>query len=357
MPSMLRFLILRLLSIPISLFIITIVLYSFVMLTPADVRATLYYSSGVNLDLMTDEEIQRMNDQIIARYHLNDPFPLQYSRWAWNLVRGDWGWSAVRREAVLTALIRRSPVTAELALYSLIFFIPAGLVSGVRAGSRAGSRSDGRFRMAAFVAISIPPFVMAIVLMSIFYIGLYWFPPQRLGSQSTLLIHRGEFQMITGLLTVDGLLNGHPEISLEALQHLVLPVLTASLGYWALLGRVTRSAVIEEQHKEHIIAARARGVAERPLIWKHIFRNALSPALTSSALSAAALYTSLFIVEIIFDFKGISSLVIDVSLPTPDAPLLLGFALFSMIIVLSLMLGLDILIAALDARVREGVIS
>jgi peptide/nickel transport system permease protein len=355
MPPMLRFLVQRLLSIPITLFIVTMVLYGFVMLTPPEMRATLYYSSGVNLDRMTDEEIRQMNDRIIERHHLDEPFPVQYGIWAWNLVRGDWGWSAVHREKVLAALMRRSPVTAELALFSLLFFIPLGMISGVRAGARKDSRQDARFRLAAFIAVSIPPFVLALVLMSIFYVGLHWFPPQRLGIQSTLLINSESFRRITGFLTVDGLLNGHPEISLEALKHLVLPVLTVSLGYWGLLGRVTRSTVIEEQHKEHVIAAKARGVPDRKLVWKHIFRNALTPALTSSMLSAAALYTSLFIVEIIFDFKGISSLVIDFSMPTPDAPILLGFAVYSVLVVLLLMFMLDLIMAALDPRVREGV--
>lgn len=357
MPPMLRFLIYRLLSIPLTLVIITMVLYGFVMLTPPEARATLYYSAGVDLNKMSDEEIRVLNERIIRKYHLDAPFPLQYGMWAWNLLRGDWGYSAIHREKVLPALLRRSPVTVELALYSLLFFIPLGLISGVRAGARKGSPVDGRFRLAAFTAVSLPPFVMAITLMSIFYVGLHWFPPQRLGIQSTLLVRAQEFRQFSGFMTLDGFLNGRPEISLEALQHLVLPVLTVSLGYWGLLGRVTRAAVIEEQHKEHVIAARARGISERRLVWKHIFRNALTPALTSSLLSAAALFTSLFIVEIIFDFKGVSSLVVDFSMPAPDAPMLLGFSIYSVMATLILMLVLDLIMALFDPRLREGVIS
>ena len=357
MPPLIRYLLFRLLSIPVTLWIISIFLYGFIMLTPPEVRATLYYPSGINLDLMTDEEILRLNNGIIKRHHLAESFPFQYGSWAINLLRGDWGYSPLHREDVLTALLRRSPVTAELAFYSMLFFIPLGLISGVRAGVNKNSGIDARFRLSAFVAASIPPFVMALVLMSIFYIGLYWFPPQRLGIQNTLYIHSDQFRTFTGFLTIDGILNKRIDVSLEALQHLVLPVITISLGYWGTLGRVTRATVIDELYKDYILAARARGVPDRNLVWTHIFRNALTPALTSSMLSAAALFTSVFIVEVIFDFKGVSSLVLDFSQPAPDAPILLGFTMYSVIAVLGLTLILDMIIAIFDPRVREGVLN
>jgi len=357
MPPLLRFVIYRLLAVPLTLLIITLALYGFVMLAPPEVRATLYYPSGLNTDKMTDAEIQEYNQLIIRRFHLDAPFPVQYGLWASNLIRGDWGYSPVRREKVLPALLRRSPVTAELAFYSILFFIPFGLYSGVKAGSRKDSLADNRFRLSAFVAVSLPPFVMALVLLSIFYVGLHWFPPQRLGLQSTLFIHSDAFRTFTGFLTIDGFLNNRPDISLEAFKHLVLPMLTIGLGYWGILGRITRVSVIEETYKEHVIAARARGIAQKSLVWKHIFRNALTPALTSSALSAAALFTSIFIVEQLFDRKGVSSLVLDFNMATPDAPILLGFAVYSVIVVLILMLILDLIVAILDPRVREGVLS
>jgi peptide/nickel transport system permease protein len=357
MPPLLRFLIYRLVSLPITLFIITIVLYAFVMLTPLEVRASLYFPEGLNTDRLSNAELQRYTNRIIDIYNLDDPFPVQYATWATNLLRGNWGWSPVLGEDVLPALLRRTPVSAELAFYSMLTFIPLGILSGVKAGSKKDSRTDFRFRLAAFIGVTIPTFVLALVLMSIFYVGLHWFPPERLSYDSTQLIRSEAFRQFTGLVTIDGLLNGRPELTLEALQHLALPVITVSLGYWGLLGRVARSSVIEEQHKEYVIAARARGIRERSLVWKHIFRNALTPALTSSMLSTAALFTSIFVVEIIFSFRGVSSLVVASFTYTPDAPTLLGFAVYSVVVVLLLMLVLDLLMALLDPRVREEVLS
>jgi len=357
MPPLLRFLIYRLVSLPITLFIITFILYGFVMLTPVEVRASLYFPEGLNTDRLSDAELHRFTNSIIQKYRLDEPFPVQYAAWAGNLLRGNWGWSPVLGEEVLPALLRRTPVSAELALYSLLTFAPLGLWSGVRAGARKGSRTDYNFRFAAFVGVTIPTFILALVLMSIFYVALHWFPPERLGYESLHYIRSEAFHSYTGLVTIDALLNGQPRIALEALQHLVLPVITLCLGYWGLLGRVTRAAVIEEQHKEYITAARARGLSERALVWKHLFRNALTPALTSSMLSTAALFTSVFVVEIIFSFRGVSSLVVASFTYTPDAPTLLGFAVYSAVIVLLLMLILDLLMAWLDPRVREQVIT
>jgi peptide/nickel transport system permease protein len=238
----------------------------------------------------------------------------------------------------------------------MLVFIPLGLLSGVTAGAKKDSRTDFRFRFSAFIGVAIPTFVMALVLMSIFYVGLHWFPPERLSFNTKHLVESEVFHKYTGLITIDGLLNGKPMITLEALQHLALPVITLSLGYWGLLGRVARSSVIEEQHKEYVIAARARGIRERSLVWKHIFRNALTPALTSSMLSVAALFTSVFVVEIIFNFRGVSSMIVESFTYTPDAPTLLGFSVYSVVVVLFIMLVLDLLMALLDPRVREEVL-
>ncbi|MEW5870272.1 MAG: ABC transporter permease [Chloroflexota bacterium] len=357
MPPIVRFLIYRVLAIPITLFIITAIIYAFILSTPLEVRASLYLSSGVNPDRMTSEQIQQITDRIIKDYHLNEPYPVQYAYWAASLLRGDWGWSPVLDDNVLKALLRRTPVTAELTLYSLLLFIPLGLASGVVAGWRKNRAQDHLFRLMAFTATSLPTFVLALVLLAIFYVSLHWFAPERLSITNDMFIKSGEFQTFTGLLTIDGFLNGRVDISLDAARHLVLPVITLCLLHWATLGRVTRAAMIEELGKDYAIAAKARGHSELTVVWKHCFRNALSPALTSSALSAATLITGVFIVEVIYNFKGISELVVvSAARDIPDTPTVMGFAVYSVIIVLLLMLVLDILQAVFDPRIREGVI-
>jgi peptide/nickel transport system permease protein len=251
---------------------------------------------------------------------------------------------------VLPSILRRTPVTAELTFYSLLLFIPLGIISGVIAGSRSGKASDFRFRLAAFIATSLPTFVLAIILMAVFYVFLRWFPPERLSIANSVFVKSANFHSYTGFMTIDGFLNKRADISLDAARHLVLPVITLSLLHWATLGRVTRATMIEEVEKDYFMAAKARGVKEKGLIWKHAFRNVLSPALTSTALSAAALFTGVFVVEVLFNLKGVSSLVVIGARGVPDAPLILGFGVYSVVVVLLLMFFLDIIQAFIDPR-------
>jgi len=155
------------------------------------------------------------------------------------------------------------------------------------------------------------------------------------------------------LLTIDGLLNGRLDISLDAIRHLVLPVVTLSLFHWATLGRVTRTSVIEELDKDYIVAAHARGLSPRRILWGHVLRNAAVPGLTSSALSAASLITGVYVVEVVFGWPGVSKLITD-SMWQPDVALAAGFAVYSVLAVLSLMVLLDIIQAIVDPRLREG---
>ncbi len=131
--------------------------------------------------------------------------------------------------------------------------------------------------------------------MATFYVALYWFPVGRLSDTTRMFVLSPGFHLYTGLITLDGLLNGRPGISLEALRHLVLPVVTLAGFHWATLSRITRSVMVEELGKGYVLAARARGLPDRQVVWRHAFRNALLPALNSCALSAAALLTGVFI--------------------------------------------------------------
>lgn len=354
MPPILQFLLRRLLAIPITLLVMTAVLYSIMMLATPDERASLYLPPRMPNNLDPDT-LQRMINSIIEEQGLNDPYPEQYLRWLGNMIRGDWGWSPVMNGFVLEALLRRAPVTIELTIYSILMLIPLGLLSGVIAGWRRNNRFDSTVRTAAFLGTSIPSFILGLVLLSVFYVGLHWFPPGRTGMVELSLQRFSTFEAHTGFLTVDGLLNGRPDITLDAFRHLVLPVFTLSLAHWATLARVTRASIIEETGREYIVAARARGLKPRMILWRHAFRNALIPALTSSALSAASLISGVFIVEAIFDLKGLSELIVRGLNAAPDAGLAMGFAVFSILLVLPIMLTLDIVKAVVDPRIREGV--
>ncbi|MBN1920674.1 MAG: ABC transporter permease [Anaerolineae bacterium] len=355
MPSLIKFMLRRLAAIPVTLLLITAVLYGLLMFSPATARAQLYMPRGQSHNPNLRPEV--LLEQIIVSKGLRDPFPLQYARWAGNLLRGDWGWSPSLRGDVLEGLFVRTPATAELTLYSVILLLPLGVLSGVIAGIRTGCWQDYLFRTLAFIATAIPPFILGIVLLTVFYAGLQWFPVGRIGMADQYMIQGADFRVVTGLLTVDGLLNGMPALSLRALWHLILPAFTLSLLHWATLGRITRAAVLEELDKDYIIAANGRGLPQRWIVWRHILKNAMAPALNSVALSAAALITGVYLVEKIFALPGISEFIVGSVRGAPDLPMAMGAAVYSVLMILPMMLSLDVLQAMVDPRLREGLMS
>jgi peptide/nickel transport system permease protein len=349
MPPFLQFLFRRIFSVFVSLIIITMVLYAGMMLTPPEARARLYLPPGKGGERATEAFI----NTIIEKYHLDQPYFVQYSYWAGSLAAGSWGYSPTLRANVLSELIRRTPATLELAFYSLILLIPLGLFSGLAAGWHPGRPFDGLFRFAAFFGTSMPPFIFSMILISLFYINLGWFAPGRIDITTDLEMTRSGFVDFTGFLTLDSLLNQRFDIFLTALRHLFMPVVTLSMFHWATLGRITRATVITQRGKEYITAARARGVNERKLVWHHALRAILAPTLTTMAFSAASIVTSIFVVEIIFGLTGVSDVIVIAMKSTPDAPATLGFAVYSVIMVMGLMLILDVVQAVLDPRVRD----
>jgi peptide/nickel transport system permease protein len=355
MSPLVRFLLLRLLLVPLTLLVVTVTLMALLTAVPPEVRAFLYlpYRIQDRAIEMSMDELRQATEPYIQKYHLEDPFPVQYAYWVVSVFTHGGGYSASVKGDVFEALLRRTPVTVELTLYSLLLFIPLGVMSGLRAGWRKGGLLDLRFRTAAYVASSLPPFIIALVLLGIFYSFLGWFPPGRLGTAISQEVLAPDFHHFTGLMTIDSLLNRRLDIFVDSLRHLVLPVVTLSLVHWATLGRIVRSTIINERRKEYLTAARARGIPERRLQWRHALRNVLAPALSSSALAAASLLTGVFMIEIIFNLKGVADLVVHGTASGLDMPIAMGFSVYSVSIVLVVMFVLDVLRAILDPRSRE----
>jgi ABC-type dipeptide/oligopeptide/nickel transport system permease component len=352
MPPLLAFTLRRLVAIPFLLLVITLLLYGGVMLTPPEARASLYMPKGKGGERAGPNVMLG----IIKRNYLDQPFLVQYSHWIGNLVRGDWGYSPSLGEDVLPALLSRTPATFELAFYSLLLFIPLGLINGLSSGWHRGQWSDSVFRVLAYLGTSVPTIILALMFISFFYVRLGWVGPGRLDIGLEYNLPKSGFAAYTGLLTLDGLLNGRLDVVQNSFAHLLLPVVTLSLFHWATLGRITRATIINEKDKEYILAARARGIQERPLKWKHAYRNILSPGITSVALAAANIITGVYVVEIIYNLNGVSNVIVRAIKGVPDAPAALGFAIYSVLVVVVIVFILDIVQAILDPRVRDEVL-
>lgn len=355
MNPLIQFALRRLFAAAISMIVITMMLYAGVMITPPEERAQLYVPKGKSgQSLAVSEQYIQV---IIRENHLDEPFLIQYVYWLRSLTDGSWGYSPALREDVLPALLARTPATLEVALYSLLLLIPLGLAAGLFAGWRPGERFDGLFRAAAYVGTTMPPFIFSMFALAVFYVQLGWFAPGRIDPTMEYQLADAGFKAYTGALTLDALLNARLDVFWMALRHLAMPVMTLSMFHWATLGRITRATVMDERRKEYITAARARGVREGTLLFSHALRPILSPSLTVIALSAASILTGVYVVEIIFGINGVSNVIVAaMESLAPDAPAALGFAVYSVLIVITLMFVMDLIQGVLDPRVRDEVL-
>jgi peptide/nickel transport system permease protein len=344
-----KYIVRRLLVLPVVLLLMTAVLYALMLQIPATQRAELYLGSGS--PHISPEKRAQILEQTVERYGLDQPWLVQYGLWLRRLVTGDWGYSPSWRQGVLQGLLERAPASLELSLFAMAPAVLLALGLGSLAARTRGRIPDHLVQSATFVAWAFPPFIFGLILMNVFYAWTGWFPPERMSDWASVVVRSDQFRSYTRLLTVDALLNGNARLFADALRHLVLPAFTLALAVWALLTRIMRTSLIEVLGQDYITTARAKGVAEGAVISRHARRNALLPVISTAAVVAPLLITGLVVIESIFHFRGIGGSTVAAVLQF-DIPVALGFAVFVCIITVLTSLLADILYALVDPRVR-----
>lgn len=345
----------RLLILPVVLFGVTILVFAMLaMLSPYE-RASLY---------VTDiPKRQGAIEGIVEKYGLDDPIPVQY--WYWmvgqkdettgeikgGILRGDFGWSKTGKSSVSDVIGRRLPATAELALWSAIPLIGISIWMGVIAATKHNKLTDQILRVAAIAGWSIPTFVFGLLVLMYFYAGLDMFPPGRLTQWASQVVQSEDFIRYTQMNSFDAILNLRFDIFKDAISHLVLPVLTLSVVSWAFLLRVTRSSMLDTLRQDYMTTARAKGLQEKKVIWKHAVPNALIPVITVGGLTLVGLFNGVVITETIFNIKGIGSFMAQAA-ATLDIVSVLGMTLFSSFVLVFGNLVVDVLYGVVDPRIR-----
>jgi peptide/nickel transport system permease protein len=267
------------------------------------------------------------------------------------VLSGNLGWSQSLHMRVLDAIITRFPATAELVIYSAPLIILTGIYLGKISAVKRNTVIDHATRVMAIIGWSLPSFWLGIMLLAIFYGGLSIFPPGRLSVWAENLVRSGEFKTYTGLYTIDAIINLNWPVFLDAVYHLVLPVITLTTINVALIMRVMRSSMLEQLGKMYVTAAKARGLDSKTVIDKHATRNALIPVVTLSGLLTAGMLSGAVITETVFEFKGVGYFAAHAAVQL-DIPAVLGFALFAGILFIIANLIVDILYAYIDPRIR-----
>ncbi len=346
MGGMRTYIIRRLLLIIPTLLGVSILVFSVSMVFSPEERAALYVGEG---GFKAAARIQA----IIKKYGLDQPVYVQYYNWLKNVLHGNLGWSKSLNIPVARAFTELWPASVEIAIYAAPLIVVTGIVLGRISAVHRDRWPDHISRIFAIVGWSLPTFWSAIVLLAIFYGALGWFPPGRLSPEAQSIVHSAEWVGYTGLYTIDAILNRNLFVFVDALRHLFLPVLNLVIVGNAGIMRVMRSSLLEELHKEYVMAARTKGVPEKVVINKHAMRNAMIPVVTMAGVLVASFLTGLVITETVFEFKGLGYWAAHAATQL-DFPAVLAFALFSGIVFVVSNLLVDILYAYLDPRIRLG---
>ncbi len=301
---------------------------------------------------VTTPQMSKDIPMLIKTYGFDKPFYIQYFTWLKQVSHLNLGYSLVASRSVTEALLYYFPITLELNLFASPCIVLFGIWMGTIAGRKPNSFFDHFSRIFSIVGWSLPTFLFALVLIMIFYGYFPWFPPGVLSDDLTMFVRNsGEFKRYTYLYTLDGLLNGRPDITLNALKYLVLPVLTEVIVICALLMRVMRSGMLEEMSKDYIITAKAKGADDKTIYLKHARRNALIPVITIAGQLIASLMEGSIAVEIIFNRQGIGWWLAQ-SATQLDMPVLMSMCLVMAVIFVLTNLIVDLLYAYIDPRIR-----
>jgi oligopeptide transport system permease protein len=303
---MLKFILKRLLIIiPMALLIVSVV-WGLIRMAPGS-----FYDSEKKLPPAIEKNIRE-------KYWLDKPWYMQYGRMISNVVRGDFGYSLkYEGQTVNEILLRSVPISATIGILAYLLAFIIGVAAGTTAALKQNSAYDYSSMAISMLGISIPNFVLGPILILVFALWLYILPPARWGG----------------------------------IANIILPVITLSAVYTAYIARLTRAGMLEVLRSDYIRTARAKGLDEKTVLWRHALRGGLMPVVSYTGPALAALLAGTVVVEKVFVMPGLGNYFIQ-SIFNRDETLTLGIVAFFSIMVLVFNLLVDIAYAYLDPRIR-----
>lgn len=312
---MIRYVIKRFLSLIPVLLVVSVVIFGIIHITPGD-PATVILG-----DEASPEQIQALREQL----GLNQPIHIQYASWITDVMRGDLGTSYFMREPVSDAIFNHLKPTASLALFAIIISIIIAIPIGIAAANRQGTLTDQTMMGFALLGMSVPSFLLGLLLIILVGVKLGWLP-------------------VAGYQPLSAGLWNH-------LKYLILPAISLGSIQAALIARMTRTSMLEVLNMNYIKTARAKGVKDRIIVYKHALRNAFLPILTVIGQTFGTLVAGAVVTETIFNIPGIGQLIIN-SVERRDYSVIQGVVLFVTFSYVFINLFIDLLYGFIDPRVR-----
>ncbi|MGG0121534.1 nickel ABC transporter permease [Bacillus paranthracis] len=304
---MLMFIFRRILQLIPVLFGVVFVVFLIMQMVPGD-PALLIAGEGASKETV---------EQIRHQLGLDKPFILQYFSYIGNILQGDFGVSIRSNRPVLDEVLIRLPITIELALCSIVITVVIGMIAGIISATKQYSWTDVSIMIIALLGVSLPSFWFGLMLIFYFSVQIQIFPVSGWGTW----------------------------------MHMVLPALTLGASGAAIVARMTRSSMLDVIRQDYIRTARAKGVKERVVIYKHALRNALIPVITVVGLQFGALLGGTVLVESVFAINGLGRLIVD-AIRMRDLPMLQGGVLIASVIFVLVNLIVDILYRHFNKRIE-----
>lgn len=302
----------RIVALALVLLVSSFIVFSGMYLAPGSPEQFLVQGRTVSPEVL---------EAIRAQYGLDDPFLVRYWNWLVDVLHGDFGRSLITQQDVSTLVESRLPTTLFLAAYAAILIVLFGVGLGVLAATRSGV-FEKVVVFGSNLGFAVPTFFAALLLMALFGANLGWFP-----------------------------VSGSGEGFADRVWHLTLPAIALAFPAIAVVARITRTAVREEQGSEHVVMAIARGVPKRIVLARHTIRNSMLPVTTVIGTNIAGLLASAFVIEYAFTLDGIGSLLVN-SVQKKDFAVVQAIALIMVLAFGLINLIVDLLYAVIDPRVR-----
>lgn len=285
---------------------VSLVVFLIMQMVPGDPATLLAYEGA------TKETIEMIRHQL----GLDRPILYQYFDYVIHAVQGDFGESLRSSRPVLDEILVRLPITLELALASIFITVVLGMVAGIISATKQYSAADISIMIVALLGISLPSFWLGLMLIYFFSVNLQWFP-------------------VSGWGTIN---------------HMILPAITLGAGGAAIVARMTRSSMLEVVRQDYIRTAKAKGLKEHVIIYKHGLKNALIPVITVVGLQFGALLGGTVLTESVFAINGLGRLIVD-AIRTRDLPMVQGGVLIASVIFVFMNLAVDVLYRYFNKRI------
>jgi peptide/nickel transport system permease protein len=295
--------------------VVALFVFSLLFIAPGDPAAVI---AG---DQATPEQVERIRQSL----GLDRPFLVQFSDWVWRLMHADLGRSIFTNLPVTTMIAQRIEPTLSLMLITLVLSVIVAVPIGVLAAWKAGSLIDRAIMGFAVFGFSVPVFVVGYLLAYVFALELEWLPVQ------------GYTPIAQGIV--------------PWLENLILPAIALGCVYIALIARITRAAMLEVLQQDYIRTARAKGLAQTPILFIHALKNASVPIVTVIGIGIALLIGGAVVTESVFAIPGLGRLTVDAILRR-DYPVIQGIVLLFSFIYVLVNLGVDLIYTLIDPRIR-----